>query len=86
MTYRSARMPVASGYANMCSISRMIDYLCFAGTAEGRVAEYVDHLHEHFVEPCIVRNAAYMPPGAPGFSIEMKSESLIHFRHKGQRS
>ncbi len=64
----------------------MIDFLCFAGTAEGRVVEYVDHLHEHFVEPCIVRNAAYMPPSAPGFSIEMKSESLTHFRHKGQRS
>jgi L-fuconate dehydratase len=62
----------------------MIDLLCFAGTAEGRVAEYVDHLHEHFMEPCIVRDAAYMPPAAPGFSIEMKPESLTHFRHRDQ--
>jgi L-fuconate dehydratase len=61
----------------------MIDFLCFAGTAEGRVVEYVDHLHEHFVEPCVVRNAAYMPPTAPGFSIEMKPDSLLHFRHQG---
>ena len=61
----------------------MIDFLCFAGTAEGRVVEYVDHLHEHFVEPCVVRNAAYMPPTAPGFSIEMKPDSLIRFRHQG---
>jgi L-fuconate dehydratase len=60
----------------------MIDLLCFAGTAEGRVAEYVDHLHEHFVEPCSVRNAAYMPPTAPGFSIEMKAETLARFRHR----
>ena len=61
----------------------MIDFLCFAGTAEGRVVEYVDHLHEHFVEPCVVRNAAYMPPAAPGFSIEMKPDSLVRFRHQG---
>ena len=60
----------------------MIDYLCFAGTTEGRVAEYVDHLHEHFVEPCIVRNAAYMPPMAPGYSIEMKAATLAEFEHR----
>ena len=61
----------------------MIDFLCFSGTTEGRVVEYVDHLHEHFVEPCVVRNAAYMPPAAPGFSIEMKPDSLVRFRHRG---
>jgi len=60
----------------------MIDYLCFAGTTEGRVAEYVDHLHEHFVEPCVVRNAAYMPPMAPGYSIEMKAATLAEFEHR----
>lgn len=53
----------------------MIDYLCVSGTKEGRVIEYVDHLHEHFVEPCDIRNAAYMPPRLPGFSIEMKARS-----------
>jgi L-fuconate dehydratase len=54
----------------------MIDYLCVSGTMEGRVIEYVDHLHEHFVDPCIIRDAAYMPPSRPGFSIEMKPESI----------
>ncbi|HJV69150.1 L-fuconate dehydratase [Ideonella sp.] len=54
----------------------MIDYLCIAGTKQGRVIEYVDHLHEHFVDPCVVRNAAYLPPKRPGYSIEMKPESL----------
>ncbi len=43
----------------------MIDYLVVSGTMEGRVAEYVDHLHEHFVEPCDVRRRRYMPPQAP---------------------
>jgi L-fuconate dehydratase len=58
----------------------MIDYLCIAGTHEGRVAEYVDHLHEHFASPCIVRGAAYLPPEAPGFSIEMKAASREQYR------
>ncbi|PLP55507.1 fuconate dehydratase [Mesorhizobium loti] len=61
----------------------MIDYLCVSGTKEGRVIEYVDHLHEHFVDPCEIRNAAYMPPALPGFSIEMKPQSRSQYRFKG---
>lgn len=57
----------------------MIDYLCISGTKEGRVIEYVDHLHEHFIEPCIIQNAAYMPPKLPGFSIEMKPQSIAEY-------
>jgi L-fuconate dehydratase len=60
----------------------MIDYLCIAGTREGRVIEFVDHLHEHFKEPCVIENAAYMPPKAPGFSIEMKPESIAHYTYQ----
>ncbi|WP_262983296.1 hypothetical protein [Paracoccus mutanolyticus] len=37
--------------------------------------EYVDHLHDH-LDPCVIVDAAYMPPAAPGFSIEMRPESL----------
>ena len=58
----------------------MIDYVAVSGTKEGRVIEYVDHLHEHFLEPCLIRNAAYMPPAAPGFSIEMKPRTLSDFQ------
>ena len=61
----------------------MIDYLCFSATHEGRVTEYVDHLHEHFIEPCDIQNAAYMPPKLPGFSIEMKPESLQEYLFRG---
>ena len=57
----------------------MIDYLAVSGTKEGRVIEYVDHLHEHFVEPCVIKNAAYMPPKLPGFSIEMKPDSIAAY-------
>ncbi|MBN9053461.1 MAG: fuconate dehydratase [Shinella sp. 65-6] len=54
----------------------MIDYIAVSGTKEGRVIEYVDHLHEHFIDPCRIENAAYMPPTRPGFSIEMKPQSI----------
>jgi L-fuconate dehydratase len=60
----------------------MIDYVAISGTRDGRVIEYVDHLHEHFVDPCLIRNAAYMPPTAPGFSIEMKAASIETYRFK----
>jgi L-fuconate dehydratase len=45
-----------------------------------RVLEYVDHLHEHFVDPCVIRNARYQAPVRPGYSIEMKSQSLHDYR------
>ena len=60
----------------------MIDYLSIAGTRVGRVIEYVDHLHEHFKEPCVIKNAAYMPPTAAGFSIEMLPETLVQYAFK----
>lgn len=61
----------------------MIDYLCFSGRKDTQVTEYVDHLHEHFIDPCIVKNAAYMPPKLPGFSIEMKQASITQYEFKG---
>lgn len=60
----------------------MIDYVCISGTKEGRVAEYVDHLHEHFVDPCVVKNSAYVAPTTPGYSIEMKPESIREYENK----
>ena len=61
----------------------MIDYLVVSGTKDGRVIEYVDHLHEHFLEPCDIRNAAYMPPKQAGFSIEMKAASIAEHTFGG---
>ena len=60
----------------------MIDYLSIAGTREGRVIEYVDHLHEHFKDPCVIQRAAYMLPTAPGFSIEMLPATLVEYAFK----
>lgn len=52
------------------------DYISVSGSLENRVIEYVDHLHEHFIEPVVIQRARYMPPKRPGYSIEMKPESL----------
>ncbi|CAN7316388.1 L-fuconate dehydratase [Phyllobacterium sp. LjRoot231] len=60
----------------------MIDYVAVSGVKEGRVIEYVDHLHEHFVDPCNIQDAAYMPPVLPGFSIEMKPESIKQYLYR----
>ncbi|SKB25846.1 L-fuconate dehydratase [Maribacter arcticus] len=57
----------------------MIDYITISGSMEGRIIEFVDHLHEHFYEPVIIKNGAYMPPLAPGYSITMKEQSLKDF-------
>src|SRR5215212_2131454 len=54
----------------------MVDYLWMGASLEHRAIEFVDHLHEHFVDPVRMRNGCYMPPELPGYSIEMKPESL----------
>jgi L-fuconate dehydratase len=54
----------------------MFDYVCVSGSKEDRVIEYVDHLHEHFVDPVRIQQGRYLPPSAPGYSITMKPESL----------
>ena len=58
----------------------MFDYLAVSGTMEGRVTEFVDHLHEHFEDPVIIRNARYMPPARPGYSITIKPDSRSRHR------
>ena len=54
----------------------LIDYICVSGSLDGRMLEFANHLHEHFVDPLVVRNGRYMPPTAPGFSIEMLPASI----------
>lgn len=57
----------------------LFDYIAVSGSLDGRVLEYVDHLHEHFVDPVVIREGHYMPPKRPGYSIEMHAESLRQF-------
>jgi L-fuconate dehydratase len=54
----------------------LIDYIALSGSLENRILEYVDHLHEHFVDPVRIRDARYLVPTAPGYSITINPESL----------
>jgi L-fuconate dehydratase len=57
----------------------IFDYIAVSASLENRILEYVDHLHEHFIDPVVVKNGRYMPPTAPGYSITMKPESLNQY-------
>jgi L-fuconate dehydratase len=57
----------------------MFDYLRVSTTMRDRVIEYVDHLHEHFLDPVVIRNGRYMLPRKPGYSIEIYPASLARY-------
>ena len=57
----------------------MFDYIAVSGSMENRLIEFVDHLHEHFLDPVVIQRGHYMPPMKPGYSIEMKKETLIDY-------
>jgi L-fuconate dehydratase len=56
------------------------DYVAVSVSLENRVTEYVDHLHEHFVDPVRIRNAHYVLPSQPGYSAEMYPQTLEDYR------
>ena len=66
----------------------MFDYVALSGTMDGRMIEYVDHLHEHFVTPTVVVRGRYLAPTAPGAGTEMLQDSIDantwHGSHAGQ--
>ncbi len=64
----------------------MFDFVAVSGTREGRMIEYVDHLHEHFLTPTDVRGGVYWPPSAPGAGMEMHAESRAAYAWKGERA
>ncbi len=59
----------------------MFDYVAVSGSTEGRVIEFVDHLHEHFVDPVVMRGGRYVAPTTPGASTEMYPASLREYEH-----
>jgi L-fuconate dehydratase len=61
----------------------IFDYIAVGASLENRVCEYVDHLHEHFVEPAVVATGRYRAPRAPGYSAQMREESLAAFAFPG---
>ncbi|MBV9791261.1 MAG: L-fuconate dehydratase [Chloroflexi bacterium] len=68
-----------SGGVGLCEYVQhlaMFDYICVSASLEDRVLEYVDHLHEHFVDPVQIKHGRYMPPTQPGYSITMHPASI----------
>ena len=61
----------------------MIDYVAISGKLENRVIEYVDHLHEHFLDPVRIINARYQAPQKPGYSIDVKPDTLRDYAFPG---
>ena len=69
------------GLCELVSHLIMIDYARVGASLENRVAEYVDHLHEHFTAPCEVREGRYRAPREPGYSAEIKPATREAFRY-----
>ncbi|MGA1678177.1 MAG: enolase C-terminal domain-like protein [Candidatus Nanopelagicales bacterium] len=67
------------GLCEMVSHLAMFDAVAVTGHHEGRVVEFVDHLHEHFVVPTVVKNARYLAPLEPGAGAEIKLESIKEY-------
>ena len=59
----------------------MFDYVAVSGSQEGRMIEFADHLHEHFVTPAAVLGGRYRAPLTPGTGMEMLAESLYSHRY-----
>ncbi|PIM67149.1 fuconate dehydratase [Streptomyces sp. JV178] len=73
-----------AGGVGLCELVQhlsMFDYLALSGTTDDRVIEYVDHLHEHFTDPVVLREGHYLAPRTPGFSATMHPGSLAEYRY-----
>ncbi|XP_019402307.1 PREDICTED: mitochondrial enolase superfamily member 1 isoform X2 [Crocodylus porosus] len=72
-----------AGGVGLCELVQhliLFDYIAISGSLENRMCEYVDHLHEHFKYPVIIKKACYMPPQDAGYSTEMKEDSTRKYQ------
>ena len=73
-----------AGGVGLCELVQhlaMFDYVALSGTTENRVIEFVDHLHEHFLAPAVIRDGRYVAPVTPGFSADMYAESIATYTY-----
>jgi L-fuconate dehydratase len=73
-----------AGGVGLCELVQhlsVFDYVAVSGSLDGRVTEYVDHLHEHFTDPCIVEDGAYRLPSLPGYSAQMHADSVARYAY-----
>jgi L-fuconate dehydratase len=77
-----------AGGVGLCELVQhlsMFDYLAVSGSIHDRAIEYVDHLHEHFVDPVVIKNGCYLPPTMPGFSAQIHPDTLLAYAYPGGR-
>ena len=75
-----------AGGVGLCELVQhlsMFDLVAVSGSTDNRVIEYVDHLHEHFLDPVEIRDGHYLAPTRPGFSAEMTADTLCDHRYPG---
>jgi len=75
-----------AGGVGLCELVQhlsMFDYVAVAGRMDDRVTEFVDHLHEHFVDPVVISQGRYLAPERPGFSSEIRAASRDAYRYPG---
>ncbi|MFI7551448.1 enolase C-terminal domain-like protein [Micromonospora sediminimaris] len=75
-----------AGGVGLCELVQhlaMFDFVALSGSTENRAIEYVDHLHEHFVDPVRVSGGRYLAPDAPGMSARILPDSLARYRFPG---
>jgi L-fuconate dehydratase len=71
-----------AGGVGLCELVQhlsIFDFIAVSGDLTGRVTEFVDHLHEHFVDPYIINEGAYLIPANPGYSAELKQQTLQEY-------
>jgi len=73
-----------AGGVGLCELVQhlsAVDFIAISGSRDGRMIEYVDHLHEHFLDPVVIERGAYRLPTRPGYSAEMLPASLTRYRY-----
>uniref|UniRef100_A0A6Q2XF40 Mitochondrial enolase superfamily member 1 n=1 Tax=Esox lucius TaxID=8010 RepID=A0A6Q2XF40_ESOLU len=80
------KVPVCphAGGVGLCELVQhliLFDYISVSASLDDRMCEFVDHLHEHFISPVVIKNAHYMPPKDPGYSCEMLESSVQRYQY-----
>jgi len=82
----AAGVPVCphAGGVGLCELVQHLaafGHIALGTPLEGTMIEYVDHLHEHFLDPVVVEGGSYRLPTRPGYSAEIRPETLAAFRY-----
>jgi L-fuconate dehydratase len=82
----AAGIPVCphAGGVGLCELVQHLaafGHIVLGTTLDGAMIEYVDHLHEHFLDPVVIERGSYRLPTRPGYSAEIRPETLAAFRY-----